>query len=38
MPEYIFLMHGDANDDETAWEPYLRRFEAFAWLEDVEHG
>jgi len=19
MPERIFLMHGDANDDETAW-------------------
>ena len=25
MPEYIFLMHDDANDDETAWEPYLDR-------------
>jgi hypothetical protein len=26
MPEYIFLMHDDANDDgEPAWEPYLRR-------------
>jgi hypothetical protein len=27
MPEYIFLMHGDADDDETAWGPYLRRLE-----------
>lgn len=25
MREYIFLMHDDADDDETAWEPYLRR-------------
>ena len=25
MAEYIFLMHDDANDDESAWEPYLRR-------------
>ena len=25
MPEYIFLMHDDANDDETAWERYLDR-------------
>jgi hypothetical protein len=24
MPEYIFLMHGDAHDDQTAWGPYLR--------------
>jgi hypothetical protein len=27
MPEYIFLMHGDADDDETAWGPYVRRLE-----------
>jgi hypothetical protein len=27
MAEYIFLMHGDADDDETAWGPYLRRLE-----------
>lgn len=27
MPECIFLMHGDANDDETAREPYLRRLQ-----------
>jgi hypothetical protein len=25
MPEYILLMHDDAIDDETAWEPYLRK-------------
>jgi hypothetical protein len=25
MPEYIFLMHDDAIDDEAAWEPYLRK-------------
>ena len=25
MPDYILLMHDDAVDDETAWEPYLRR-------------
>ena len=24
MAEYILLMHDDADDDETAWEPYLR--------------
>ena len=24
MPEYVFLMHGDAVADEGAWEPYLR--------------
>jgi hypothetical protein len=30
MPEYIFLMHGNANDDETAWAPYLRRLEQSA--------
>jgi hypothetical protein len=27
MPEYILLMHGDANEGETAWEPYLRRLD-----------
>jgi hypothetical protein len=25
MAEYILLMHDDALDDETAWEPYLQR-------------
>ena len=25
MAEYILLMHDDALEDETAWEPYLRR-------------
>jgi hypothetical protein len=25
MAEYIFLMHDDADGDETAWEPYLRK-------------
>jgi hypothetical protein len=24
MPDYIFLMHDDADDDDQAWEPYLR--------------
>ena len=28
MPDYIFLMHDDANDyDEASWEPYLRSLE-----------
>jgi len=25
MADYILLMHDDARDDESAWEPYLRR-------------
>lgn len=25
MPEYIFLMHDDAEDDDNAWEPYIRK-------------
>jgi hypothetical protein len=25
MAEYILLMHDDAFDDDTAWEPYLRK-------------
>lgn len=25
MPEYIFLMHDDADEDQTAWELYLQR-------------
>jgi hypothetical protein len=25
MTEYILLMHDDAIDDDTAWEPYLRK-------------
>jgi hypothetical protein len=25
MPDYIFLMHDDADDDQTVWEPYLQQ-------------
>jgi hypothetical protein len=25
MPEYIFLMHDDAAEDDSSWEPYLDR-------------
>jgi hypothetical protein len=25
MPDYMLLMHDDADDDPSAWEPYLRR-------------
>jgi hypothetical protein len=25
MPEYIFLMHDDADDEQRDWEPYLRK-------------
>jgi hypothetical protein len=28
MPEYIFLMHGDAVATEASWEPYLRKLQA----------
>jgi hypothetical protein len=24
MPDYLFLMHDDADDDDQAWGPYLR--------------
>ena len=25
MADFLFLMHDDANPDDTAWEPYLHR-------------
>jgi hypothetical protein len=27
MPEYIFLMHDDADHDDAAWEPHLCRLQ-----------
>jgi hypothetical protein len=33
MPEYILLMHDDADDDETAWEQYLRRLKDIGCFE-----
>ena len=41
MPEYMFLMHDDADDDENAWEPYLRRLKQSGCFEGgsaIGHG
>ena len=33
MPDYVLLMHDDADDDSAAWEPYLRRLGQSACFE-----
>jgi hypothetical protein len=33
MPDYIFLMHDDADDEGADWEPYLAKLKAGGYFE-----